>query len=95
MRGRASAGTGSFRWEDKLKDYLEEARARVRALKREVDEDPGALTRRQARVSVRFASARSALRRRWRGCRNWARSSGVKARKPRKRVLRAPTRMQR
>ena len=48
VRVRASAGAGSFRREDKLKGYLEEARARVQALKREIDEDPGALTRRQA-----------------------------------------------
>ncbi len=53
MRVRASAGTGSFRREDKLKGYLEEARARVQALKREVDEDPGALTRRQAAARER------------------------------------------
>lgn len=53
MRVRASAGTGSFRREDKLKGYLEEARARVQALKREVDADPGALTRRQAAARVR------------------------------------------
>lgn len=43
MRVRASAGTGSFRREDKLKGYLEEARARVKALKRQIDEDPGLL----------------------------------------------------
>ena len=55
MRVRASAGTGSFRREDKLKGYLEEARARVQRLKREVDEDPGALTRRQAAARERAA----------------------------------------
>lgn len=53
MRVRASAGTGSFRREDKLKGYLEEARARVQALKGQVDEDPGLLTRRQAGARAR------------------------------------------
>lgn len=53
VRVRASAGTGSFRREDKLKGYLEEARARVKALKREIDEDPGLLTRRQAAARAR------------------------------------------
>ena len=53
VRVRASAGTGSFRREDKLKAYLEEARARVQALKREIDEDPGLLTRRQAVARAR------------------------------------------
>lgn len=53
MRVRASAGTGSFRREDKLKGYLEEARARVKALKRQIDEDPGLLTRRQAAARAR------------------------------------------
>ena len=58
MRVRASAGTGSFRREDKLKGYLEVARARVQALKREIDADPGALTRRQAAARERAARER-------------------------------------
>lgn len=58
MRVRASAGTGSFRREDKLKGYLEEAHARVQGLKGEVDEDPGALTRRQAGARERAARER-------------------------------------
>lgn len=58
VRVRASAGTGSFRREDKLKGYLEEARARVQALKREVDADPGALTRRQAAARERAVRER-------------------------------------
>lgn len=58
VRVRASAGTGSFRREDKLKSYLEEARARVQALKREVDENPGALTRRQAAARERAVRER-------------------------------------
>lgn len=53
VRVRASAGTGSFRREAKLKGYLEEAHARVKALKRQIDEDPGLLTRRQAGARAR------------------------------------------
>ena len=58
MRVRASAGTGSFRREEKLKGYLDAARARVQALKREIDADPGALTRRQAAARERAARER-------------------------------------
>ena len=58
MRVRASAGTGSFRREEKLKGYLDAARARVDGLKREIDADPGALTRRQAAARERAARER-------------------------------------
>lgn len=58
MRVRASAGTGSFRGEEKLKGYLDAARARVQALKGEIDADPGALTRRQAAARERAARER-------------------------------------
>ena len=58
MRVRASAGTGSFRREDKLKGYLEAARTRVQGLKGEIDADPGALTRRQAGARERAARER-------------------------------------
>ena len=47
MRVRASAGAGSFRREDKLKDYLEAARHRVQTLKERIDEDPAGQTRRE------------------------------------------------
>ena len=47
VRVRASAGAASFRREEKLPIYLEEARKQVRSLKNQVDEDPGALTRKQ------------------------------------------------
>jgi transposase len=42
MRVRASAGTGSFRREEKLAGYLEEAKREVERLKRELQADPGA-----------------------------------------------------
>ena len=58
MRVRASAGAGSFRRQDKLEGYLEQARERVASLKREVDQDPGALTRRQAAARERAARER-------------------------------------
>ena len=47
MRVRASAGAASFRRRGTLERCLEEAEAQVQALKRQVEDDPGALTRRQ------------------------------------------------
>ena len=58
MRVRASAGAGSFRRKEKLEKYLEQARARIEELKREVDQDPAALTRRQAAARERAARER-------------------------------------
>lgn len=58
MRVRASAGTGSFRRKEKLEGYLDAARAQVQALKREIDADPGAFTRRQAAARERAARER-------------------------------------
>ena len=58
MRVRASAGAGSFRRQEKLEQYLEQARARVEELKREVDQDPAALSRRQAAARARAARER-------------------------------------
>ncbi len=60
MRVRASAGSGSFRREEKLKGYLEAARAQVQALKQEVADDPGAEERRRKAARQRMASAREA-----------------------------------
>jgi len=60
MRVRASAGAASFRREDKLKGYLEAARAQVEALKREVADDPGAEERRSNAARERMAKAREA-----------------------------------
>ena len=47
MRVRASAGAASFRRKPSLEKCLEEARCQVATLKQQVDDDPGALTRRQ------------------------------------------------
>lgn len=47
MRVRASAGAASFRRKPSLEKCLEEARCQVATLKQQIDEDPGALTRRQ------------------------------------------------
>jgi len=47
MRVRGSAGAASFRRRGTLERCLEEAEAQVKALKQQVEEDPGALTRRQ------------------------------------------------
>lgn len=60
MRVRASAGAGSFRREEKLKGYLEAARAQVQALKQEVADDPGAEERGRKAARQRAASAREA-----------------------------------
>lgn len=46
MRVRASAGAGSFRRKGKLESCLEQAREQVETLKRQIEEDPGALSRR-------------------------------------------------
>ena len=47
MRVRASAGASSFRRRGTLERCLEEARGQVEALKRQLEDDPGAVTRRQ------------------------------------------------
>ena len=60
MRVRASAGAGSFRREDKLKAYLEAARQRVASLKGQIDEDPGAQSRREQAARQRAAKQREA-----------------------------------
>jgi len=46
MRVRASAGAGSFRRKGKLESCLEQAREQVETLKRQIEEDPGAPSRR-------------------------------------------------
>ena len=58
MRVRASAGAGSFRREDKLKEYLEQARHQVEALKAQVEEDPGEQSRRKQAAKARAARER-------------------------------------
>jgi len=58
MRVRASAGAGSFRREERLKGYLEEAKREVVRLKRELDADPAGRSRRQAAARERAARER-------------------------------------
>jgi transposase len=60
VRVRASAGAASFRREEKLESLLAAAREQVAALKRQVDDDPGADARRQAAAQARAAEAREA-----------------------------------
>jgi len=58
VRVRASAGAGSFRREKTLKKCLEEAREQVQRLKRELEEDPAATSRRQQAARERAACER-------------------------------------
>src|SRR5690606_10078908 len=58
MRVRASAGASSFRRRGTLERCLEEARQQVEALKRQVEDDPGALTRKQQAARARAARER-------------------------------------
>ena len=58
MRVRAHAGAASFRRRETLEHLLQDARAQVQALKRELGDDPGAGTRR-----VRAARQRAAIER--------------------------------
>ena len=60
MRVRASAGAGSFRRKEKLEHYLEEATQQVEALKRQIEDDPDALTRRSKAARERAVQARQA-----------------------------------
>lgn len=58
MRVRASAGAASFRRKKTLKRCLREARAQVKVLRRELEEDPGATERRQRAARERAARER-------------------------------------
>jgi transposase len=58
VRVRASAGAASFRREEKLLGFHEEAKARIAALKQQVEDDPGAETRRQQAARQRVAEER-------------------------------------
>ena len=60
VRVRASAGASSFRREEKLESLLATARERVAALKKQVDDDPGADSRRKMAAQARTALAREA-----------------------------------
>ncbi len=58
MRVRASAGAASFRRGGTLEEHLAQAEAQVVALKREIEEDPDVMTRRQAAARERAARER-------------------------------------
>jgi Transposase DDE domain len=59
LKVRASAGKASFHREKTLQRYREEAQTQVEALRRQVDEDPGAVTRRQQKARQRSARERA------------------------------------
>jgi transposase len=59
MRVRASAGAASFRRRDTLDTALADAEARVTALRRELDDDPAATSRRVAAARERAARERA------------------------------------
>jgi transposase len=58
MRVRASAGAASFRRQPTLEEHLQEAETQVQRLKEELEDDPGALSRRQAKAQERAARER-------------------------------------
>lgn len=58
MRVRADAGTTSFRRKTRLTDYLAQARVQIAALKRELEDDPEATSRRQQAARERAARER-------------------------------------
>jgi len=58
IKVRASAGASSFRREETLQQYVQEAEQQVRALKAELDADPTAASRRQQKARERAARER-------------------------------------
>ena len=58
MRVRAAAGAGSFRRQGRLEICLEQAREQVEALKRQIEEDPGAMSRRSQAARERAVRER-------------------------------------
>lgn len=58
MRVRASAGSKSFRRRERLQGFLAEAREQVALLKAEVENDPGAYSRREQAARERAAQER-------------------------------------
>ena len=58
IRVRASAGAASFRRRERLECCLADAEAQVAALQSEVDQDPGATSRRQAAARERASAER-------------------------------------
>jgi transposase len=59
MKVRASAGAASFRRRTRLEEFRDEAEAQVEALKKELETDPTAGTRRQQKARQRAAEDRS------------------------------------
>jgi transposase len=59
MRVRASAGAASFHRRPTLEEHLREAHEQVRRLKEELEDDPGAPSRRQAAARRRAAAERA------------------------------------
>ena len=75
MKVRASAGKSSFRRQDRLEEFLEEARQQVETLKQLAEQDGEELTRRQRAARERAARERQqrieeALRSRARNCKS-------------------------
>lgn len=60
VRVRASAGAGSYRSRGGLRRALDEAAGQVRRLRAELDDDPGATSRRQAAARERAVTEREA-----------------------------------
>jgi transposase len=58
IRVRASAGTGSYRRRGKLRTCVREARRQVERLRRELEDDPSVLSRREAAARARAARER-------------------------------------
>ncbi len=58
MRVRASAGAASFRRKETLEQHLKDAEEQVAALRKELDEDPAATSRRQKAARERAAKER-------------------------------------
>ncbi|MCE7956736.1 MAG: IS5/IS1182 family transposase, partial [Acidobacteria bacterium ACB2] len=59
MKVRASAGASSFRRKRTLRECLKQAKEQVRELRRELEEDPGAGTRREQAARERAARERA------------------------------------
>jgi transposase len=59
MKVRASAGASSFRRKKTLRECMKQAKEQVRTLRRELEEDPGAATRREQAARERAARDRA------------------------------------
>src|SRR5450759_1110395 len=88
IRVRAGAGAGSFRRRERLEQAFVDAEAQVRALRAELDDDPGATSRRVAAARERAATERAeraaGLSRRCRGSRPPSAATARRARRRRR-----------